>query len=347
MAKNLISVIMPAYNAQEDIAESVQILLEQTYEDLELLLIDDGSNDETGKICNELAQTDPRIRVFHQDHAGCSAARNKGLQEAKGQYIMFLDPDDWLENDAFEKLIPIMQEQDLDVVRFNHIRELRSKSVERKNSLLKETVYEGEECKTLRRQTLGVIRSELNEPADMRYLTSACMCIYRAEVIREHNITFMDMDIIGDFADGVFNMQVLEHTNRFLFVDEPLFHYCRFNKNALTEQYIDRYLEKKKELFRMLKAWAKETEDPDFMEAYHNRVIFSVLDLCGNVLQGEGTKQEHKRQIREILNDPDIRESFSQAYLGYFPREWKMYLWLAQNRLTGLLYSMTKDIFRL
>ena len=344
MEKLLISVIMPTYNAEEDIEESIQILLEQTYKNIEILVVDDGSTDATGAICDEMAQKDSRVRVFHKENGGCSSARNLGLREAKGDYVMFLDPDDWLDNDTFEELVPLIEKDDLDVVRFNYIRELRSRSEPRKNTLLPETVCRGEECRKLSRQALGLVGPELEEPANMRFLTSACMSLYRKRLIDDNGLEFYDVRKIGDFSDGLFNVRFLLHADRFLFVDRGFFHFCRFNKNAMSSRYIEDYPEKQQLLFEMLKDIAQQQEDPAFLEAYYNRVVFSVLDLCMNALRGPQKEGEKRKELKRIVKAPAVREAFDWVYLGNFPSEWKLYFNLAKHGLIRPLYSMTKNI---
>ena len=98
-----ISVVLPIYNVQNYLEQCVQSLIEQTYKDIEILLVDDGSTDKSGEICDKLATKDDRITVFHKENGGTHTARNLGIQKASGEYVMFLDPDDWLDTDTFEK----------------------------------------------------------------------------------------------------------------------------------------------------------------------------------------------------------------------------------------------------
>ena len=98
MSDSLISVIVPVYNSEQTLHRCIDSILGQTYRNFELLLINDGSKDRSGEICDEYASNDSRISVFHQENSGPSAARNFGLTQAKGQYIVFQDSDDYLLN---------------------------------------------------------------------------------------------------------------------------------------------------------------------------------------------------------------------------------------------------------
>ncbi len=116
--KCLISIIVPVYNTEQYLRRCIDSVLAQTYKDFELLLIDDGSKDSSGIICDEYAAKDARLRVFHKENGGVSDTRNYGLDLAHGKYLMFLDSDDfWLRNDVLEMLIGKAEENDLDIIR--------------------------------------------------------------------------------------------------------------------------------------------------------------------------------------------------------------------------------------
>lgn len=101
----LISVIIPVYNVAEYLPQCLETVCSQTYENLEIILVDDGSTDESGKICDEWGQKDCRLRVIHKENGGVSSARNEGLKIARGEFIGFVDSDDWIELDMYEKLV--------------------------------------------------------------------------------------------------------------------------------------------------------------------------------------------------------------------------------------------------
>ena len=103
--KPLVSIIVPVYNVEAYLSRCVESILRQTHENLELLLINDGSTDQSGAICDDYALKDKRVNVIHQKNAGVSAARNAGLDNAKGEWIGFVDADDWVKSEMFEKLL--------------------------------------------------------------------------------------------------------------------------------------------------------------------------------------------------------------------------------------------------
>ena len=103
----LVSVVVPVYNVEAYIARCIESILSQTHRNLELILVDDGSLDHSGAICDAYAEKDSRILVIHQENAGVSKARNAGIDQAKGEYLSFVDSDDWIEPDHIQSLLPI------------------------------------------------------------------------------------------------------------------------------------------------------------------------------------------------------------------------------------------------
>lgn len=114
----VVSIIIPIYNVETYLNECVNSVLIQTFKDFEILLIDDGSKDSSGKLCDEIASTDSRIRVYHKPNGGLSSARNYGIDKASGKYIIFLDADDyWVDKYILSLLIEKSESKNLDVVR--------------------------------------------------------------------------------------------------------------------------------------------------------------------------------------------------------------------------------------
>lgn len=135
----MISIIIPVYNVEDYIRKCIDSVRDQRYQDIEILLIDDGSEDQSGNICDEYSTRDDRIRVVHTGNYGLAAARNLGLSLAKGEYIGFVDSDDWIETDMYEVLIKRMNEEGVDICAcgYGYEKAYSTKTVE-----LRETVYD-------------------------------------------------------------------------------------------------------------------------------------------------------------------------------------------------------------
>ena len=112
----LISVIVPVYNVEQYLHKCVDSILDQTCRNLEVILVNDGSRDSSGRICDELAAKDPRVQVIHKKNGGLSSARNAGIEAASGTYLSFIDSDDWIEPDAYEHLLELMERYQVKLV---------------------------------------------------------------------------------------------------------------------------------------------------------------------------------------------------------------------------------------
>ncbi len=124
----MISIVVPVYRVEPYLEQCLDSILSQTYRDIEILLIDDGSPDRCGEICDRYAEADPRIRVFHTENRGLSAARNLGIDHAKGEYLGFVDSDDWIEPDMYERLLHAAEESRADIAVCGRFREYPDQS---------------------------------------------------------------------------------------------------------------------------------------------------------------------------------------------------------------------------
>ena len=144
----MISVVIPVYNTKEYLETCVRSVTAQTYRDLEILLIDDGSADGSGELCDRLANEDPRIVVIHQPNAGVSTARNRALSIAHGDWFSFVDSDDWLEPDMYEQMLALAEEKDADIVECDAFTDSGEKCTPRytfKGCANKTLVFEGDD----------------------------------------------------------------------------------------------------------------------------------------------------------------------------------------------------------
>ncbi|MDS3264683.1 ss-1,4-galactosyltransferase [Streptococcus pneumoniae] len=113
--EDLVSIVVPVYNVEKYLKKSIESILNQTYQNIEILLVDDGSTDSSGKICESFSKVDPRIRVFHKENGGLSDARNFGIEQMKGQYVAFIDSDDYISKDYVWKLYSSIKNNDSEV----------------------------------------------------------------------------------------------------------------------------------------------------------------------------------------------------------------------------------------
>ena len=159
----MISVIIPVYNVEPYLRKCLDSIVNQTYRDLEILVVDDGSTDGSGAICDSYAEKDERVVVFHTENRGLSAARNLGLDNAKGEWINFLDSDDWMDSECFEFAISVAEDKKADLVFWGYVKEYENHSIEKHFPWDDLLVFEKEQVRyQLHRRLFGLIGDELS-----------------------------------------------------------------------------------------------------------------------------------------------------------------------------------------
>ncbi len=183
MENTLISVIVPVYNAEKYLRECIESILSQTYTHFELLLINDGSKDSSPQVCNEYASRDERIRVFHQENAGVSAARNKGLDNAQGEYICFVDADDTV-NEDFISLMSAAMKEKIDIVHCGRTK--FNKDEKRKQEYTGKIII------------LNQIESKKKFLDGRAFLGSVWAKLFKTKIIKKHNLRFKEYSYAED-----------------------------------------------------------------------------------------------------------------------------------------------------
>lgn len=221
-----VSVIVPIYNGEKFIHQCVDSILSQTFDDWELILVDDGSTDNCAEICDEYAAEDERIIVIHGTNKGVSIARNIGLAAASGEYVAFCDGDDYFKENLLARTYAIAKEQNADVVSFNLKR------------LSQNGAQEVEESKEL-----DIIDLGQDNRFDFLYKVAtwqtkgwqACRSIFRRQLIAEHQIKFCDT--CGNFAEDLgFTLEYLLYASRIVFVDEYLYIYYDVRQDSMMNR---------------------------------------------------------------------------------------------------------------
>lgn len=216
----LFSIIVPVYNAQGFLDKCISSILSQSLADFELILIDDGSCDQSGEICDRYAKTDGRIHVFHQANAGVAAARNRGLKAASGTYITFVDSDDYLGKDYLENL----SKSDADMVLSGHCQV--------KDNQYNEVWYSSSED-VLDWSKANSIEGLFSQGA-FDYI---CSKRFRRSIIEAAGIRFSSKYLFGE--DTVFNVAYLSHCTNVFVEEDTSYFYVRYDHETLSNRRID------------------------------------------------------------------------------------------------------------
>ena len=186
---DLVSIIIPIYNVQEYLPRCIESVLNQTYKNFELILVDDGSPDRSGDICDYYAKKDSRIKVIHKQNGGVSSARNYGIKIAQGEFINFIDSDDWIPNDSIENLVNLQKENNADLVCCTYERYLLNSKIVPVKFCDKFFSVENVDY-----EEINVLLSDL--------FRGACTKLYKSSIIKVNNILFDEKVKIGE--DSIF-----------------------------------------------------------------------------------------------------------------------------------------------
>ena len=313
-----ISIIVPVYNVAPYLRQCLDSLVGQTYRNIEIICIDDGSTDGSGEMLNQYAESDARISVFHIENAGVSSARNKALLYASGEYVMYVDGDDWIDVCTCEKAAFKAEECAADLVMWPYIRELPEHSAP-KNIFHSEIAFNAAGCRDLQRRMVGLSGEELAHPENADALCTVWGKLYRRELIAQNGIRFTDLQRIGTYEDGLFNLEYLAHVKSAVYIPD---HLCHYRKNiGMTSRYRERLAAQWGNLFSDMHSYLERVRcGDDFEQALNNRISLSIIGLGLNALALPN--REALREIRGILSEREYRAAIKTLPMRYFPPHW-------------------------
>ncbi len=293
----LLSVIVAVYNIEAYVERGVNSILQQTYRNLEIILVDDGSTDASGHICDDLAAKDGRVRVLHKENGGPADARNAGIAVAKGNYIGFVDGDDWIDSDMYEKMLSALWEHkaDIAICRYRQVHKTytEDKSVDRA------IVFEGQEA----------LQYYVEECKEYDIQNAAWNKVYRKEVLQNVNFPAGKW-----YEDIMFATAALCRAKRCVYLDTACYNYIidregsimntQINPRTFTDQ-IPAYREKT----RFLQSIGR----PDLADV-HDYFFYKRLLLFYNQLK-KSKMPEKKKYLQEITGIIyENKENYDRVY---------------------------------
>lgn len=335
-----VSIVIPIYNVEKFLPKCLDSVIGQTYAELEIICIDDGTPDGSVAVIRSYAANDERIKLISQENQGLSGARNTGIKAATGDYIIFLDGDDWLDTDAVEAAVNEAIEKSADVVMWGYIREFPEKSVE-KRIFNENKFFDDRECRELHRRMAGLLGGETADPGNADSLVTAWGKLYRADIIKNNHFEFVDTKIIGT-EDALFNLFAFGFVHRAVFIDRPFNHYRKDNDVSLTRSYKPKLAGQWSELYDRMEKYIKDNDLPDgFMTALNNRICFSMIGLGLTELLNPD-KTARIKNIKRILSSERYRCAYRSLDMQYLPIHWKMFFTLCKHRCSLGVYILIK-----
>lgn len=314
----LVSVIIPVYNVEEYLRKCLESVLRQSYDNLEIIIIDDGSTDKSPEICDEYASRDNRMKVIHKDNAGVSTARNTGLLHMQGRFLAFVDSDDEVYPDYIAAMVDAMQSSNTELVISNM-----------------EYIYESQHRKkvTHPRELSGRWAEDYVKIG--KWLPNTWGKLYVAALVKQDNICFKESLSVGE--DEEFNLRYYCHVNKYIFINTALYkYYIRKRKSLTTTGRNKAWVEDIPERINLQKNVMKQCNIK-----HSGKIMFRmILGFTVNIGCDESQKQYRRRMriLTDMINQydvPDI-ELKKELWITFMKHGWYMPLYLFIKLRTGI-----------
>ncbi|WP_455537661.1 glycosyltransferase [Terrisporobacter sp.] len=330
-----ISIIVPVYNTDKVfLKKCIQSLINQTEDDIEIIIINDGSNNDTSDYCNEYSKIDKRIKVIHQENQGVSVARNTGIDNATSKWITFVDPDDWVELDMCERLIENLEGNE-DILIFTYTEVFKNKEIPK---------YWGNEkiynlsLKEHELLQLGIL--DYNGEFLNLYFGAVWCNLYNREFINKYNIRFVEG--LAKAQDTVFNLYALEYAKNIKYYNKSLYYY-RHNENSVCYKYNKKIDNTLIFLLHEIKKFLIHTnkyDDSRFRQSYLLKSYVSFMEtLKLNYFHSSNKKsyKENKNSFIELTNSYPYKEELYVTNFSTLSYKKKIIIYLIEKKQYLLL----------
>ena len=330
-----ISVIVPVYKVETYLKRCVDSILHQTFSDLEVILVDDGSPDQCPDMCDELAKADKRIRVIHKENGGLSSARNAGMRIAQGKYIGFVDSDDDVEPDMYETMLEAVEKNSADFVMSDYIRVSADGTRSLVSKSIRAGVYEKEDI--IKEIYPALI---MDENVDYGPLLSVWHCLYNRDFLEKNGISFAD-DVKWS-EDNLFSSYVGYCADRFVYLKgQGLYHYYN-NPGTITTSYRPGSWNVYKRMNDYLEEFFSSKNDFDFSRQLKLHMIYYACNTVNMECSNAENTKDAKKRMNEILCDPKLKEAFCHFAFTGLPVKLKIQLRLMKYKCTGILAAIIR-----
>lgn len=342
-----VSVIIPVYNVEAYLPKCLDSVTGQSYANLEIICVDDGTPDNSVEIIKKYAEKDKRITLISQKNQGLSGARNTGVKAASGEYTVFLDSDDWLDTQAVKAAVEAAEKENADAVLWGYVREFGEKSAPKKIFDGDRVFNAAETQSEIHRRMAGLSGGELARPENADAVVTAWGKLYKTRLIKENGLEFVDTKIIGT-EDALFNLQYFGFVKKCVFLDKPFNHYRKDNETSLTRSYKAKLPSQWAALYSMMEQHIKKAELPEaFNAALKNRICLSMVGLGLNELCNAAGHTERIKNIKAILCSQMYREAYKSLSLSAFPPHWKVFFAFCKTRFAPGVYALLLAMQRL
>lgn len=335
----VVSVIVPVYNGAEYLPACLDSILGQTVEELEVLCVDDGSEDASLEICRAYARRDRRVKVLRQENGGAAAARNRGMDHARGEWLCFVDADDWLAPTMLEELLGGVRDGETDLVLCNYCRVDETGRKKENRSFGRDEVWDRARIRLELRKFLcpGVGRYGPYGPRGFPWGR-----IYRRERLERYAVRFPTALRRGQ--DEIFNLYAYWHSRSITYLHRPLYYY-RVLPQSVSHRFYPHIAAVMEEDFRQVSRFARryQGEDPAFARGIPVRIcifFYRCLAYCyfrPEYLRAKGYRAA-RREALALRDSPVYREAYEQVDLSLMGWQQRVFVCLAKWRWMDALY---------
>lgn len=334
-----VSIIVPIYNAEKYLVQCLDSIVNQTLKNIEIILIDDGSKDRSAEICKNYL-SDSRVSYYHKENEGLAAARDDGMMRANGEYIGFVDSDDWIKPDMYEKMYNAAKSNCSDVVFCNCI---QNEDGHRFSRELPVGAYDRDKIKSeVLPKTLAFISKDGGKRA-IRW--SNCMRIYKKDTLNKNNIKFDRR--LRRSQDLQLTYESMLVAQNFYYIDEPFYH-NRVVSDSLSRGYTKNMWPLYTYLIDILYKDTENFKGMDLMDQMHLRAFFFATDCIENEMKPlcPNDKKTKIRLIEEIMNDPICERFYGHIPVDKLNPLYRKYYELIHKKKAAKILSFTKKYNR-
>lgn len=338
MASPKISVIIPIYNTGRYLPECVESVRKQTLQDIEIILVDDESPDNAPQLCDEYARQDERVKVVHKKNGGLGFARNSGLDVAIGEYVSFIDSDDFISSNMMQTLYEVAKQYDADDVRSGTIFYNNGKKTFR-HDVNQTKVYRGsEEVKSFVFDLLGPLPEESR---DVKYMMSVCLALHKRSVIEENCVRFTsERKTLSE--DLIFDLDLFPKMNCIVCIPDCFYHY-RMTPNSLTHTFSMEKYHKNASFFAAVEDRLQKNYDTEEYSLHFQRLKFLYLRTSiGNISNTTDSIIDIKNNICFVLNDDIWNDLIAKYPSRRMDFKRVCYFWLIKNKMAICLWFVSR-----
>lgn len=338
----MISIVVPVYNVEKYLPQCLDSLIGQTYRDLEIVCVNDGSTDGSLEILEQYAAKDNRVIVVNQDKEGPSEARNRGLEQAKGEWTMFVDSDDWLELNCCERIMS--QSEACDLAIFSYTREFKTTSAPKYIFGQQPRFFENADIDWLYERLIAPSGTELRYPEKLDSLSTVWGKLYRSSIIKNNSIKFISTKVTGTLEDMIFNGKYFNHLHRARYVPDCLYHYRKTKSDSMAYSYKPDLCSQWLHVFDEISNCADAMRHSWMSEALERRKALCLFGLGLNVVfSKKGWRQEYK-MLNNIICSDWYTKAIAKLDTSPMPLHWKCFYEAARHQRTRAVLLMVKII---